>query len=158
MNVKEKLAVFCATGAYTGYSPIASGTVGSAVGVVLVVLLRNVSSLWGVVFTLFLVFLGVYVAGIAESFYNRKDPQEVVIDEIAGMLVAFWGISPLNSWSIVAVFVLFRIFDIAKIPPCSWCETLKGGWGIMMDDVIAGVYANISFHIIRFVCSIFAGS
>ena len=158
MNVQEKLAIFLATGAYTGYVPVAPGTAGSVVGVILVLFLRNVTFLWTVVFIVFLFFFGVYVSDIAESFYKRKDPGEVVIDEIVGVLVAFWGIFSLSIFPILAVFVLFRIFDIAKIPPCSQCETLKGGWGIMMDDVVAGVYANISFRIICFVYSMFVGS
>ena len=144
---RRTLPVWVATVAGAGYFPVAPGTVGSAVGVLLVAALdvlplaasghdALLALLVAVIF-----FLGVWAAGQSEQFFGRTDPGHVVIDEVAGQMVAFLLI-PHPSWKLLlAGFALFRVFDITKPFPAGRAERLPGGWGIMLDDVIAGVYA-----------------
>jgi phosphatidylglycerophosphatase A len=140
-------AVWIATVAGAGYFPVAPGTVGSAVSVGMVAALdtgpftaagRN--ALLGLAIVL-IFFLGVWASGKSEEFFARADPGHVVIDEVAGQMAVFL-LSPHASWKLLlAGFGLFRIFDITKPFPARWAERLPGGWGIMIDDVIAGGYA-----------------
>lgn len=137
----DRLYMFIATGAYSGYLPIAPGTWGSAVGVLLWWALARLplAPYWAAVGVLFVA--GVISAGAAEKIVDRGDPGLVVIDEIVGQLIAL-GLAPLHPWAALAGFVLFRIFDILKPFPANWVDNhLHGGLGIMLDDVIAGCYA-----------------
>ena len=144
---KRTLAVWIATVAGSGYFPVAPGTVGSAVGIGLVAALNvapssdaaNVALL--VLASALVFFLGVWAAGQSERFFGKTDPGHVVIDEVAGQMVTFL-LSPHASWKfLLAGFGLFRLFDITKPFPAGRAERLPGGWGIMIDDIIAGVYA-----------------
>lgn len=133
--------MFIATGAYSGYLPKAPGTWGSAVGVLLWLLLSRLQpvaygSVLGILFI-----VGVFSAGAAEKIVDRGDPGLVVIDEIVGQLLAL-SLAPSHPAAVVAGFVLFRLFDILKPFPVGWIDThLHGGLGIMLDDVVAGLYA-----------------
>ncbi len=140
-------AVWVATCCGLGYFPIAPGTVGSIAGVALAAGMGHLplSQLWQsalVAMTAAAVFvLGVWAGGEAEKFFGRVDPGAVVIDELAGQMIALLR-RPAASWKwLVAGFVLFRIFDIAKPFPAGRAEKLPGGWGIMLDDVVAGLYS-----------------
>jgi len=85
--------------------------------------------------------LGVWAASGAEKFFGRPDPRYVVIDEVVGQMLTFLA-RPDRSWKwLLAGFVLFRIFDVVKPFPARQAERLPAGWGIMMDDVAAGVYS-----------------
>ncbi|HEY5649659.1 MAG TPA: phosphatidylglycerophosphatase A [Nitrospiria bacterium] len=140
-----------ATGFGAGYAPVASGTAGSIVGLGLVFLLYRTSPSWIVyLLVVFLVFLaGVYVAGRFEHDSGEKDSGRIVIDEIAGMLLAAFLVPPELVY-LVGAFLLFRIFDIFKPPPARWAErSLPGGWGVMMDDMVAGLYSNLVIQGIR---------
>ncbi len=97
------------------------------------------------------IFFAVWVASFAEIYFGQKDSQKIVIDEIAGYLVTMLFIPFQWKWAL-AGFLLFRLFDIWKPFPIRKLEhQLKGGWGVVMDDVAAGVYANVILHIsIRF--------
>ena len=132
-----------ATGLGAGYAPVAPGTAGSLVGLVLVFLIYNRSSILYTVVVLTVFALGVHSAGCMERATGVKDNRRIVIDEIAGMLVAcFWLPSDPGYW--VGGFVLFRVFDVMKPFPARWIEkNLVGGWGIMLDDTVAGLYANL---------------
>ncbi len=137
----DRLYMFIATGAYSGYLPIAPGTWGSAVGVLLWFVLGRLplAPYWTAVGGLFL--LGVMSAGAAEKIVDRGDPGLVVIDEIVGQLIAL-GFAPQNPLVAFIGFVLFRLFDILKPFPANWVDNhLHGGLGIMLDDVVAGCYA-----------------
>jgi phosphatidylglycerophosphatase A len=133
-----------------GYFPLASGTAGSAVGLVLVAGLGRLPLgrpwLWallgGLALGIFVV--GVWAASDAEKFFDRTDPPYVVIDEVVGQMLTFLA-RPDSSWKwLLAGFVLFRIFDIVKPFPAWRAERLAGGWGIMMDDVAAGAYSMVA--------------
>lgn len=143
-------AVWIATAGGAGYFPVAPGTVGSAVGVGVVAALDAIPIAHGwrtalLCLTVFLFFfIGVWAAGRSEKFFGRTDPGHVIIDEVAGQMVAFL-LSPHASWKVlVAGFALFRLFDIVKLFPAGRAERLARGWGIMVDDVIAGAYAMVA--------------
>jgi phosphatidylglycerophosphatase A len=138
-----RLAVFLATVAYCGYFPVAPGTAGSAAGLVVYLLVwwtRSPVLEIALIVATFVV--GAWSATHAERFFGAIDPGPVVIDEVLGMLVtlAFLGV----GWSgALAGFLIFRVFDVIKPWPANRLETLHGGFGIMADDAMAGVYANL---------------
>ncbi len=88
------------------------------------------------------------LAGRASRLLGHKDPKPVVIDEIAGYLVAMWG-HPATAANLAAAFFLFRLFDVAKPFPCRRLESLPGGWGIVLDDLMAGLYASAILYLAR---------
>ena len=154
------LAKIISTGFFVGYAPVAPGTCGSFVVLVLYFLLSAYFSFDSICifnihipsFILFpflliaLFFLGVWSAARCESFWG-KDPGKVVIDEVVGMLITI-GFMPLNFTVMLTGFFIFRAFDIIKPPPIRRLEKLPRGWGIMADDVLAGLYANIVLRLI----------
>lgn len=140
------LATWIATAGGVGYFPIAPGTAGSAVGVVVVVSLTRVgldrrwSSIVLALIAAVLFAVGVWAAGEAEKFFGRTDPGQVVIDEVVGQMITFL-LLPHATWKwLLAGFLLFRAFDIVKPFPARQAERFPRGWGIMMDDVVAGLY------------------
>jgi len=137
----DRLFMFIATGAGSGYLPKAPGTWGSAVGVLLWLLLgrMELQPYLTIVGVLFIV--GLFSAGAAEKIFDHGDPRPVVIDEIVGQLIALTAV-PFHPVPILLSFLLFRFFDILKPYPANWFDRhLCGGWGIMLDDVAAGLYA-----------------
>jgi phosphatidylglycerophosphatase A len=140
------VVLFLATGAYTGYAPVASGTVGSLVAVPLALLFYPVSLLYPLVSALFiaLVIAGAcWVAGEAEKLFGEKDSGKIVIDEIVGFLAATFLLEP-SIGGFLAAFFLFRLFDILKPFPARYLERhLKGGPGVVLDDIVVGIYTNI---------------
>ena len=143
--------MFIASGAGSGYLPKAPGTWGSLVGVGLWFGLRLMPAVpyWTVVAVLFVI--GTIAAGAAEKIIDCGDPGLVVIDEIVGQLIAL-AFVPLQPVYILLGFVFFRFFDILKPFPIGWLDGhIHGGLGIMLDDVVAGVYALLVLHLlIRF--------
>jgi phosphatidylglycerophosphatase A len=101
---------------------------------------------WYVLGTAALFGLGVAVATQVERTTRRKDPSVVVIDEVVGMLVALFAL-PLRAGDVLVAFLCFRIFDIAKPFPLRRLEAQPGGWGIMLDDLVAGLYTNVLVRI-----------
>ena len=143
----DRLIMFIATGAYSGYLPKAPGTWGSILGVGLWACLHNLELLpyAGVVAVLFII--GTACAGSAEKIVDRGDPGLVVIDEIVGQLIALAAV-PSHPVAALMGFVLFRIFDIFKPFPVNWLDKhIHGGLGIMLDDVVAGLYALLVLQI-----------
>ena len=140
-------AVWVATAGGVGYFPVAPGTAGSLVGVgiVLALGLLPVAPAWRIasvaMVAIILMVLGAAASSKAETFFGRVDPGQVVIDEVVGQMIALvaW---PVAGWkTYVAGFILFRFFDIVKPFPARRCERIAGGWGIMLDDVVAGAYS-----------------
>ena len=142
-----RLAFAIATVFKAGYVPIAPGTIGSVVGLLVFWLIKD-SALFTVQMLVIgaLFFVGVWASMIVEQDLERQDPGIVVIDEVVGMLISLM-LLPATTTVIFLAFFLFRLFDIVKPYPARWCEQLSGGWGIMMDDVVAGLYANVLIHI-----------
>jgi len=144
------LILFVATGAGSGYSPIASGTVGSAVGVLLFLLLvwvLELSTLGLLAVIAALTVIGIWAAARAEGIFGRKDDGRITIDEVVGMLIALVAL-PARIEVIVAAFFLFRLFDVWKPPPANRLEALGGGTGVVADDMMAGVYANLAGQVL----------
>lgn len=92
----------------------------------------------------------------AQVLGGTKDPQAIVIDEIAALPVAFLGVGALGWKKLLLGWLLFRVFDILKPPPCKRAEQLPGGWGIVADDVVAAVYACLILHTAIWIDSTFA--
>ncbi len=136
-----RVLLFVASGFGAGYLPAAPGTWGSLVALPIHWLLSRLSPAGYGIALAVVVAVGMASAGAAEKILDRPDPGVVVIDEIAGMLVALAPFEPgLVTW--VAGFLLFRCFDILKPFPVGWLDSrLHGGLGIMADDLAAGVYA-----------------
>ena len=137
-----------------GYLPFAPGTFGSLVGVGLFFLLVratgvNLLAMIGAI--LVVTFAGIWAGSRIEQLSGRKDPGKVVVDEVAGQLIALFPLTLFAQWSTGAVilsFILFRFFDIVKPYPANWLQELDGGIGIMFDDLVAGVYGAVVVSII----------
>ncbi len=149
--------VWIATWGGLGYFPVAPGTAGSAAGLGLVAALGrlpvNRAWLWLPLAALAACSfaLGVWAAGHAERSFGRIDPGQVVIDEVVGQMITFLAL-PEAPWRwLLAGYVLFRIFDVVKPFPARRAERLPGGWGIMSDDVVAGVYSLITLLLLQYV-------
>lgn len=154
MKFPERPIIFLATGCYVGNIPIASGTFGSMWGIPLSYLISNINLWYGLLFITAFCGFAVFAANEAEKHFDEKDPGCIVIDEIAGLLVAFWGL-PFNLFTVLTGFVIFRCFDIAKPFSIRRIErNLPGGWGIVMDDILAGVYANLVIRVISWALGI----
>jgi phosphatidylglycerophosphatase A len=141
-TVKQKTIIFLATGGLIGFSPVAPGTFGSlaALPVCLLISLLPVGS--ALIFIVALTLFSTWVAHSAEKIEAQKDPKEVVIDEICGMAIALFAL-PFAPVFIIGGFALFRVFDILKPFPIRWVDKkVPGGLGIMLDDIIAGIFAN----------------
>jgi phosphatidylglycerophosphatase A len=143
-----RLAVFLATAGYCGYFPIAPGTVGSVVG-----LLVYIPVWWlqapavEAVLIVGLFAAGMWAGTIAERYFGGIDPGPIVIDEVVGMLITLAFI-PAGLTAALMGFVLFRIFDVIKPFPAARLEKLHGGLGVMADDAMAAVYANLSLRLL----------
>ena len=144
--------MFIATGCYSGYLPKAPGTWGSLVGLLLFFLLHTLSLEIYLAVLAGLFVIGTFAAGEAEKIVDHKDPGLVVIDEIIGMLVTMIAI-PATPLAMGLGFILFRIFDIWKPFPVNFFDQrFHGGLGIMLDDVMAGIYSLIILQlVIRFI-------
>ena len=142
----RRLAILLGTFFYTGFFPFAPGTF-SSFAVLLALYFINISDAVIIIgISIILFFIGVFVSFILEKEWG-KDPSRIVIDEAVGMLLSIvflprtyliWGIA----------FLIFRFFDITKPYPIKSIEKLKGGWGVMSDDVLAGIYTSILMNII----------
>jgi len=132
---------FIATGFFSGYAPIAPGTVGSAAALLFFLIPGFGHSIVLLPATLIVFILGGLAAGTAEKFLG-PDPSSVTIDEVAGMWLSLWFL-PLTVPFVIAGFILFRFFDIIKPFPARYFDKKNGGWNIMLDDVMAALYTNI---------------
>lgn len=137
-----------ATGFFAGYIPFAPGTFGSIVGLLLCFLLTKTKLSVAILFILIFIFFAIWISNRAEKILKQNDPGCIVIDEIAGMMVALLGL-PFNTISVAAGFVTFRFFDILKPFPIRYIEKkFAGGTGIVMDDLAAGVCSNIILRLL----------
>ena len=146
INFLEKLL---GSGFYSGYMKHASGTWGSFVGLIIFLIpgFEN-PSLMIFLISLFIL-IGVPIAGKFESVYGH-DPKECTIDEIVGMWITLLFI-PKKIWWIVLAFIIWRAMDIIKPFPARRLEKIKGGWGVMLDDIMAGIYSFILIQLIIYV-------
>ena len=167
---KPRVSLAIATAFGLGYLPKAPGTWGSLGGVALTALywstllpgnsfgryaaafhFNGSPTLLAVCVTLLIAVLGVTAATTTEFYLGKKDPQIVVIDEVSGQLISYFGIgAAMPNWKYLLLgFILFRVFDIWKPFPARQAESLPGGLGIMADDWIAGIYAALGLWLAR---------
>jgi len=144
----KKISRAVATLLFVGYFPFAPGTVASGAAVLVYLGCGKSTALYFTI-TVISLLLGFWSSSRAECSFSRKDPPQIVIDEFSGMLLAYLFI-PFDIKLIVAGFVLFRIFDVFKIPPIKRLESLPKGYGIMLDDIAAAILTNIILQAIAF--------
>lgn len=148
----NKAILFIAQGAYSGRFPVAPGTAGTMVGVLLYLAMKDLPPYGYSLLAAFIVCAGIWAAGRAETILGRTDHSSIVIDEIAGYLVAMMLIP--GTWQyLAAAFVLFRIFDILKPFPLNRLQEMHGGTGVMLDDIGAGIYTNIVLQTAGYILS-----
>jgi phosphatidylglycerophosphatase A len=144
-----RLAVFIATVGYCGYFPFAPGTVGSAAGLLFYALVWwSGSAVVEVGLIVGLFAAGVWAGTTAERYFGGVDPGPIVMDEVVGMLLTLAFIPALGWSGIFAGFILFRIFDVIKPYPAGRFEQLHGGLGVMADDAMAAIYANLVLRLL----------
>lgn len=135
-----------ASGLYTGYSPIVPGTTGSVLPWLIGYFWLSSSTPLLLAATVVMFGIAVWSAGAAETIFGH-DAKKIVTDEWVGMFIAFILV-PFSLTNYLIAFVAFRFFDVVKIPPAAQAERLPGGWGVTMDDVVAGVQANIATQLV----------
>jgi phosphatidylglycerophosphatase A len=146
-----------ATGFGVGYSPIAPGTLGTLITIPLYYFLSNISAPLYELTLITFFFLSVWISEKAEIVFGKRDDQRIVIDEMMGFLITMLWI-PRTIFFISMGFILFRFFDILKPFPIRHLEKRwKGGFGVVLDDVAAGVYANIILQIISYYFTLSSG-
>ncbi len=146
MFLRDRDVLFLATGGGCGYSPYAPGTVGSFAALPLGWLLSHLPLLASMVLVAVFAAAAVRIAHRAASLLNRADPKAVVIDEIAGVMVACLGLK-LSFSGCFIIILIFRFFDVLKPFPVGWLDRrLKGGRGIVADDLAAGLLANLTYR------------
>lgn len=144
--ILKKAGIILATGFGSGYLPLVPGTWGTGAALIIYFLLFYMLKIptmpWLVLLALTCSCSGVWASFIGEEHFKRHDPGQVVIDEFAGFYVTMLLVAPTLP-NMVIGFILFRIFDIWKPYPAYKLEKLPGGWGIMADDIAAGIYGMI---------------
>ena len=151
MRLREKSVLLLATGCFIGNIPLAPGTFGTLVGLPICFLLSLADIQIAVVCIILFIIAAIFISHEAEQILDTDDPKSVVIDEMAGILVALAGL-PFQPVILVSGFIIFRLLDIFKPFPIKQIETrLSGGTGIVMDDVVAGVMSNILIRIVMLI-------
>ena len=152
----DRLALLVATGLGSGYSPVAPGTCGSFLGILLILLLSRLKLIGGprLLFYLLTVSVisaaGIWAASRAEWLFGRKDPPQVVIDEIVWQLLTFGLIFRNPRFLLLLIgFLFFRLFDIVKPFPIHKVEEVPMGFGIVLDDLVAGFYASLVVFVLH---------
>ena len=144
-----KTALILGTWFGSGLMPFAQGTFGSIAAVPVVALSSVLSPRFSTLFVLVMVLIAIWASQVVHELLNQGDPSEVVIDEVAGFLLTMLWI-PLSLLTLLAGFLLFRLFDIWKPWPARQAEKLHGGLGIVLDDLVAGLYANLLLQLALF--------
>lgn len=144
----EKMALCLSSWFGSGLMPVAPGTFATLTAVPLVMVLNILGSFYEALVLMILIPVAVWSAGLCEKRLGRVDPPEIVIDEVAGFLLTLFFL-PLSWITLCFGFVLFRFFDILKPYPIGRLEKkVRGGKGIVLDDLLAGVYANLSLRLV----------
>jgi phosphatidylglycerophosphatase A len=139
----NRLIIAMASAGYAGFSPRAPGTAGTAVGVLVYLLYSPFPPLLYFLSTGAFLILACWISERAEVLLGQKDSPKIVIDEVTGYLITMAFI-PCTSSSMLIGFLFFRVLDIIKPPPANWINReMKGGWAVVLDDAVAGGYANV---------------
>ena len=143
--MRHRFALLIATAGGVGYVPFAPGTFGSIVGLVVWALLPSSPSVQVVAIVVLFV-VGSWSGGISERHFGRTDPSQVVVDEVVGILITLF-LNPVSWAGALVAFLAFRAFDIIKPFPSNRLERLHGGMGVMADDAMAAIYANLALRL-----------
>jgi len=136
-----------ATGFGVGYSPITPGTLGTLLAIPIYYFLSEMLfPLYELTLITFF-FLSSWISGQAQQYFGKTDDQRIVIDEMMGFFIAMLWVTK-TPFSILVGFILFRVFDIFKPFPIRRFEKVRGGFGVVLDDVMAGIYANMILHVL----------
>ncbi len=153
-GIKERAVILLSSGFGLGLSPVASGTVGSLPGIVILLAMGSLSIGWQVLVCVALTLLAMPICGAAEDFYGRKDDGRIVADEYMTFPICMLGLPwATHIWLLGAGFVVNRLLDIIKPPPARQAQDLVGGVGIVMDDLISSLYALLINHAIWYLCA-----
>ena len=148
----KKLIHFLAFGFGSGLCPIMPGTCGTIVAIPIYLLLGNLPLLYYLLILTIMIIIGFWLCGVTARDLGVKDPPSVVWDEIVGFLLTMIAV-PMNWLWIIIGFVLFRAFDIIKPWPISWVnKNITGGFGIVVDDLLAGICAAVILQLIIYTC------
>ncbi|MGE5259013.1 MAG: phosphatidylglycerophosphatase A, partial [Hyphomicrobiales bacterium] len=143
MNFRDRAAVFLATGFSVGNIPFAPGTLGTLLGIPMCFGLAELGLVGSIAGIVAFVFLAVWISGRAEQVIGKRDAPAIVIDEVAGMMVTLAGL-PLTPLNLVVGFAAFSVLDVIKPFPARRIDrNMPGGWGVVLDDVVAGIYGNL---------------
>lgn len=147
-KIFESLFKIIATFFYIGYIPVVPATIGTLFSIPIVIFFYSIkNTLYQIVALLFLIILSTKITTILEKKINRKDPKEIVIDEVIGFIISLFLIK-INILNIILAFSVFRFLDILKPFPANKIQKINGGIGIMGDDIVVGIYTNILIRII----------
>jgi len=146
ISLRDKICLMLATLFGVGFTPLCPGTAACVVAVLVFLLIK--SPLYFLFFTLISLVVSFPLSTRAEKIFGQKDCKKIVIDDFSGMLVTFLFI-PRDIRFVIAGFFLFRMLDMLKIPPADYMERYRGGRGIVGDDLVAGVYANLVLQAVR---------
>ena len=147
MLLLTRFFIFIATGLGAGFSPIVPGTMGTLLAIPFYYFVSPIPSpLYELTLVAFF-FFSSWISDQAERYWGKKDDRRIVIDEVMGFLVTMLWI-PRSPLFIVAGFILFRFFDILKPFPIRRLERVRSGFGVVLDDVLAGIYSNIALHLV----------
>jgi phosphatidylglycerophosphatase A len=143
MKFHERAVLCVATGFFIGNLPFAPGTFGSLIGLPICFLLSRLDILKALICIMVFILFAMGIASAAEKIIKQRDPGQIVIDEIAGLMVTLAGL-PFSMKTALAGFIIFRVFDILKPFPIRMLDrSVGGGSGIVLDDVMAGIYGNL---------------
>lgn len=146
----KRVIILLATGCYVGYSPLIPGTAGTLAAIPLYLILSHLSSLYYIAIVLGSIYIAIWASDGAEVLLQSRDCRHIVIDEMVGFMVAMVMVPP-TFRNILLGFFLFRALDIIKpIPIRALEDRVRGGYGVVLDDIVAGVYANLIIHVLRF--------
>ena len=135
-----------------GHIPIAPGTFGSLFAILIWCIFINMLSIsYFIILFLLILSISFYITGIYLEKFKKKDPSEVIIDEFLGQSIPLLFVFNLNAFEVFVAFVSFRFFDIYKIYPINRAEEIEGSYGVILDDIIAGIYALIVLMIYKIV-------
>jgi len=153
-DFRRKMTVFVATGFGLGLSPVASGTAGSVLGVVILFAMGSLGLGWQIALCLGMTLVAIPICGTAEDFYGKTDDGRIVADEYLTFPICMLGLPwAVHPWLLVVGFVVNRLLDIVKPPPARQAQNLVGGIGIVMDDFITCLYALGVNHAIWYLFS-----
>ncbi len=146
----KRVSIFLATGCYVGYSPLIPGTAGTLAAIPLYLILSRLSPLYYLAIVFGSICVAIWASDVAEVLLQSRDCRHIVIDEMVGFMVAMFMV-PSTLRNILLGFFLFRALDIIKpFPIRTLEERVRGGYGVVLDDIVAGVYTNLIIHVLRF--------